>query len=277
MVPTKVGETWLSSRWEPSIFDDVTMSAHETRTFAEWLIEAPFALAMSSGFFSFYAHTGFLAALEDAGIVPARVSGSSAGALVGAAWAAGVDAPVLAAALERLERRDFWDPGLGPGLLRGRLLRERIEDILPTDSFDRCRVPAAVSAFDLRSRRTRVLASGRVGPAICASCAVPFLFQPVRIDGRSYFDGGILDRPGLAGMPPSIPRVLHHHIASRSPWRMSVEPPSRQGMLTFVIEGLPRSGPFRLEEGRRAFRVAREATRRALNQPVRDGILVVRA
>ncbi|AKU92742.1 hypothetical protein AKJ08_3129 [Vulgatibacter incomptus] len=255
----------------------MTMSALGTRTLAEWLAEEPFALAMSSGFFSFYAHTGFLAALEDAGLTPARVSGSSAGALVGGAWAAGVDAPVLAAELERLERRDFWDPGFGPGLLRGRLFRERIEGLLPAETFDRCRVPAAVSVFDVRSRKTRVIEMGRLGPAICASCAVPFLFQPVRIEGRSYFDGGILDRPGLAGMPPSTPRVLHHHIASRSPWRMSAEPPSRQGMLSFVIDGLPRSGPFRLEEGRRAFSLAREATRRALDQPVRDEILRVRA
>lgn len=252
-------------------------STLETRTLAEWLAEAPFALAMSSGFFSFYAHTGFLAALEDAGLLPARVSGSSAGALVGAAWAAGVDAPVLAAELERLERRDFWDPGLGPGLLRGRLFRERIERFLPAETFDRCRVPAAVSVFDVGSRKTRVLEMGRVGPAICASCAVPILFQPVRIEGRSYFDGGILDRPGLAGMPAGTPRVLHHHIASRSPWRVSNEPPSREGMLSFVIEGLPRSGPFRLEEGRRAFRLARDATKRALGHPVKDEVLAVRA
>ena len=254
------------------------MPALETRTLAEWLAEEPFALAMSSGFFSFYAHTGFLAALEDAGLLPARVSGSSAGALVGGAWAAGVDAPVLAAELERLERRDFWDPAFGPGILRGRLFRERIERFLPAETFDRCRVPAAFSVFDVWSRETRVIEMGRVGQAICASCAVPFLFQPVRIDGRSYFDGGILDRPGLAGMPSATPRVLHHHIASRSPWRLSsVAPPSREGMLSFVIDGLPRSGPFRLEEGRRAYRLAREATRRALGLPVTGGVLLVQA
>jgi NTE family protein len=48
-------------------------------------------------------------------------------------------------------------------------------------------------------------------------------------------------------------------------------------MLTFAIEGLPRSGPFRLHEGRRAFRVAREATKRALERPVTDSVLVIAA
>ena len=246
-------------------------------TLAEWLGHAPFALTMSSGFFSFYAHTGFLTALEDAGLLPARVSGSSAGALVGAAWAAGVDAPVLAAELERLERRDFWDPAIGPGLLRGRLFRERLEALLAVPTFAACRIPAAVSVFDVRTRKTHVLDAGEVAPAICASCAVPLLFHPVRIAGRAYLDGGILDRSGLAGMPVSEERVLFHHIASRSPWRTKNELPARRGMLTFAIQGLPRSGPFRLHEGRRAYRVAREATKRALERPVDEGVLVVAA
>jgi NTE family protein len=246
------------------------------KTLGEWLAESPFALVMSSGFFSFYAHTGFLTALEDAGLLPSRLSGSSAGALVGAAWAAGVDAPRLADELEGLERRDFWDPALGAGLLRGRLFRERMDALLHVSSFDACRVPVAVSVFDVRRRETDLLATGDVAPAICASCAVPLLFHPVRIGGRSYLDGGILDRPGLAGMPLGEPRVLFHHIASRSPWRLKQEvPPRRPGMLTFAIEGLPRAGPFRLDEGRRAYRVAREATRRALQRPIDDANLLV--
>jgi NTE family protein len=246
-------------------------------TLRAWLAEAPFALTMSSGFFSFYAHTGFLTALEEAGLLPARVSGSSAGALVGGAWAGGVDPPRLAEELLRVERRDFWDPAVGAGLLRGRLFRERIDSLLAIRTFSATRVPLRVSAFDLLARKTQVLDAGEIAPAICASCAVPFLFHPVPIGGRLYFDGGILDRPGLEGMPPTEPRVLFHHIASRSPWRASTPIPSRPGMLTLVIDELPRSGPFRLDAGRRAFHAAREATRRALDRPVVDGRVVVSA
>lgn len=240
------------------------------KTLGEWLGERPFSLTMSSGFFSFYAHTGFMTALEDAGLLPVRISGSSAGALVGGTWAAGVDAPKLAEELERLERSDFWDPGIGLGLLRGRLFRERVSSLVSSRSFESCRVPAAVSVFDVRRRETSVIASGDIAPALCASCAVPVLFHPVRIGARAYLDGGILDRPGLAGMPKTEPRVLYHHITSRSPWRVKNETPSREGMLTFAIDGLPRSGPFRLEEGRRAFQAARRATKRALEQPVEE-------
>ena len=104
---------------------------------------------------------------------------------------------------------------------------------------------------------------------------MPFLFHPVRIDGRSYYDGGILDRPGLEGMPAGE-RVLFHHIASRSPWRSKSEPmPTRAGMVTLAIENLPRSGPFKLDQGRLAYRAAREATKKALDQRISDEKVVV--
>lgn len=233
---------------------------------------------MSSGFFSFFAHTGMLAALEEAGLRPSRISGSSAGALVGATWASGVDAMDLAGELLSLQRRDFWDPGFGPGLLRGRLFQKRLERLLVAKRFDACRVPVAVSVFDVKTRTTHVLERGSLAEAVRASCAVPLLFHPVTIEGRPYLDGGILDRPGLLGMPQSEKRVLFHHIASRSPWRRSLPLPSREGMVTVAIEALPRSGPFRLDEGRRAFHVARAAMRQALDRPLPErGPLTVAA
>ena len=251
------------------------MKAPESKkTLREHLAEAPFALAMSSGFFSFFAHTGFFTVLEDEGLLPRRVSGSSAGALVGAAWASGLDAPKLADELLRLERRDFWDPGVGPGILRGRLFREKLASLLTREDFAGCRIPAAVSVFDVLTRTTRVIDEGHIGDAIRASCAVPVLFHPVWIRGRAYLDGGILDRPGLLGMPETEERVLFHHIASKSPWRTKQELPTRAGMVTIVLEGLPRSGPFRLDEGRRAFRAAREAMKRALDRPIGEGVVV---
>ena len=248
----------------------------ESRTsLREHLREGPFALAMSSGFFAFFAHTGFLTVLEDEGLLPSRISGSSAGALVGGAWASGLDAPALANQLQSLQRSDFWDPGLGAGLLRGRLFREGLERMLPSRVFEGCRVPTALSVFEVRSRSTRVLERGDLCAAIQASCAVPFLFHPVDIDGRAYYDGGILDRPGLAGMPETEPRVLFHHIASKSAWRKKLEVPTRPNMVTVVLEDLPRSGPFRLEEGRKAFHAAREATKRALDAPIGGGVVTV--
>lgn len=245
-------------------------------TLREWLAEQPFSLAMSAGFFGFFAHTGVMTVLEDAGLVPRRITGASAGALVGGLWAAGLDAVTLRDELVRLRREDFWDPRPGFGLLAGRLFRERLEQLLPVTDFHQARTPIAVSVFDVLTRRTRALGAGKLAPAIQASCTLPGLFHPTWHEGRPLLDGGILDRAGLTGMPEGE-RVLHHHLASRSPWRRSnsaaLDAPSRPGLTALVLRGLPRVGPFRLEQGIQAFDVARRAPQNALGRPV-DSLVV---
>jgi NTE family protein len=245
-------------------------------TLRELLSEAPFGLAMSSGFFGFFAHTGMLTALLDAGLAPVRVTGSSAGALVGGLWAAGLEPAEARAALEGLTRGAFWDPALGPGFLRGKKFRALLESLLPAPRFGQTRVPFAASVYDPLARRTVVLTEGDLAPAIHASCAVPFMFHPVRIGARLYVDGGVADRPGLAGMQPGT-RVLYHHLASRSPWRneASMKIPRRPDLVALAIHALPRPHPFDLKVGRSAIDVSLARTREALRRPVEDGAVHV--
>jgi len=240
-------------------------------TLRQWLREQPFTLAMSSGFFGFFAHAGVVTALEDDALLPVRLSGSSAGALVSGLWAAGVPAPRLRDELLRLRRQDFWDPRLGLGLLAGKLFRDRLDALLQVKTFAECRAKVSVSVFDVLSRRTRVIDDGPLAPAIQASCTVPFLFHPTWHQGRPLLDGGIGDRPGLQGIPEGT-RLFYHHLAARSPWRRKGSPslaiPSRPGMAALVIDELPRAGPFRLDAGARAFDMAWKAARTALDCPV---------
>jgi len=248
-------------------------------TLREWLREGPYTLTMSSGFFGFFAHAGVMTTLEDAGLLPARVTGSSAGALVGGGWAAGVDAPVMRDELMRLERRDFWDPFPGLGVLRGKLFRERLHALLPGPTFAHTRVPAAVSVFDAITWQTVVLDEGDLAAAIHASCCVPVMFHPVWIGGRPYLDGGIKDRAGVAGLPDGEVRVLYHHLTSKSPWRRKNGAvsylPRRAGLVSFLIEGLTRLGPFALEKGPVAFEEGRKAARTALERPIDDDTVTV--
>jgi NTE family protein len=240
-------------------------------TLREWLRAQPFTLALSSGFFGFFAHAGMFSVLEDEGLLPARVCGSSAGALVGGLWAAGVTAPDLCHELLALRREHFWDARPGWGLLRGALFRARVEALAPARTFAECRVSLGISVFDVNAWRTTVLRSGALAPALHASCAMPILFQPVRIGRRTYLDGGILDRPGLAGTVPGE-RILHHHLPSRSPWRRRGSPalrvPEEPEMQVVAAEGLPRPNPFRLERGREAMEGAAKAMRAALGRAV---------
>ncbi len=238
-------------------------------TLRAWLDDGPFTLVMSSGFFSFFAHTGMLGELLATGRTPEAVAGSSAGALVGGAWAAGLPPAAFGAVLARLARDDFWDPRVGFGLLAGRKFDALLRGLLPVTTFAACRVPVSISVFEILRARTVALRDGDLVDAIRASCCVPAMFHPVRIAGRAYWDGGIRDRPGLAGVPANA-RVLYHHISSRSPWRRErdLEIPQRAGMVTLVIEDLPRSGPFKLDAGRAAMTRATHATRRALDETI---------
>jgi NTE family protein len=181
-----------------------------------------------------------------------------------------VDLRRLESELLGLSRERFWDPSPGLGVLRGQLFRGLLDDLLPVRRFDEVRVPVAVSAYEPLRHRTHALDQGELAPAIHASCAVPVMFHPVRVGEHYLLDGGVLDRPGLAGMREE--RVLYHHIVSRSPWRRKGSPamdiPKRKGLTTLALHGLPRSGPFRLHVGPAAMKQAYEQTKRALDLPV---------
>ncbi len=233
-------------------------------TVHDYLSEAPFTLVLSAGFFGFYAHAGALSAIVEAGLKPARVTGASAGALVGGLFAGGATPAEIIEELTVLRRQHFWDPAPGAGLLRGRLFHERVRRLVRHHRFEDAPIRAALSTFDVRARRTVVQDSGDLVTAICASCAFPFLLQPVRIGGRPHLDGGIADRPAHASLLDGE-RVLFHHLPEQSLWRIGSKPvPDRDGMVMVAPPGLPRLGPFRLQDGPRAIAHARDHMRRAL-------------
>jgi NTE family protein len=252
-----------------------------TTTLADHLAAGPFELLLSSGFFGFFAHAGVVQALEEAGLRPTAALGSSAGALVGGLWGAGLSAQALRERLFSLRRADFWDPdpllGLprSPGLLRGgrfdALLREALGSV-GVERFEDCRLPVRVVVYDVALRRAVTLQTGEMAPAIRASCTVPGLFQPVRLGGRSYVDGGVSDRAGIAAAAPGA-RILYHHLPATSPWRRFTPsqngPPAWPELHLLHEPGLPRMSPFHLDRGPRAYDMARRMTLRALERPVR--------
>jgi NTE family protein len=219
-----------------------------------------------------------LSALLEADLVPTRVSGSSAGALIAGLWAAGLDPSQLAQELRKLTRKAFWDPAPGLGMLRGRLFRELLHSLLPVKTFADTRVPLAISVYEPLRHRTLALTEGELAPAIQASCAVPLMFHPVRIGERYLLDGGVLDRWGMYGMPTG--RVLYHHLTATK-WRSKNSPsmrlPRGEGVYSLAIHGMPRPSPVRLDLGLKALDLAYERTRFALEQPVLDGAVTVHA
>ena len=230
---------------------------------------------MSSGFFGFFAHLGVVTALNEADFRPQRVMGSSAGALIGALWASGMSPAAIKALLFDLKRADFWDPGLGSGFLKGKKFQALLQDHLPVETFTECQFPLALSVYDKKQKETFVVKQGPLVPAIYASCAVPFLFQPVRVEERWGLDGGVLDRHGMLAADDEE-RIFYHHLKSRSPWRKKNSPalkvPPRENMQALVLDGLPRLGPFKLGLGPQAFEKGFVGAQAALVRPI-DGVV----
>lgn len=168
-------------------------------------------LALGGGGARGLAHVLILEALEEMGLRPTAIAGTSIGAIFGAAAAAGLPAKLIRAHVEEIlgQRyaliRQLFSARAAPVEklfnllpLRSALLdAETLLDlILPSRvpaTFEALGVPLEVVATDFYAQEVVVLGQGPLRPAIAASMALPVIFQPVTIAGRSLMDGGLVD------------------------------------------------------------------------------------
>lgn len=154
-------------------------------------------LALGSGGARGAAHTGVLKVLEREGIPISVVAGSSIGALVGAAHAAGipihqVEQEWLTTDVQRLFR-SFLPTFPHAGFSSGNELRKLLVDLLGSGTIEDLPIPYAAVACDIDTGETVVLREGRLADAVRASTAIPGLFHPVRWKDRLLVDGGLVD------------------------------------------------------------------------------------
>ncbi|MEZ4614246.1 MAG: patatin-like phospholipase family protein [Caldilineaceae bacterium] len=160
-------------------------------------------LALGGGVARGIAHIGVLQVLEEQGIHPHYIAGTSAGALVGGLYAAGVNGTQLHELAGKLKWTMLssmpvnlnWSALTAMTMPLGLLGLDRmVEWIIRTTShdlqFDELEIPFAAVATDVTTGETVVMNQGAIGPAIRASCSVPGIFTPVRRDGRLLVDGG---------------------------------------------------------------------------------------
>ena len=152
-------------------------------------------LALGGGAAKGFAHVGVIAVLEEAGIVPDYVVGTSAGSLVGALYASGMNAVQLQQTALRIEEvaiADWMVPIVNRGLFRGEALARYVNESVAGRLIEEMRIPLGVVAVDLANGQPILFRRGDTGTAVRASSAVPAVFQPVRIAGRDYVDGGLV-------------------------------------------------------------------------------------
>ena len=162
-------------------------------------------LVLGGGGLKGMAHIGVFEALEEAGVRPAGIVGTSIGSLIGALAASGMPTAEMrerAVALERrdivrLSRRAVWINGIREvSVFRGDILREHFADLLPSDGWDALQIPVLINAVDLGDGSLQWFGPGdredvSLLDAVYASSALPVFYPPFEFGGRAYVDGGI--------------------------------------------------------------------------------------
>ncbi len=150
-------------------------------------------LALSGGVAHGFAHIGVLQVLDEAGIRPDGIVGTSAGSVVGALYAGGLRGAALIQAALDLRRNqviEFTFPDRG--FINGQRLQDYVDRRLNDRPIQRLQLPFVAVATDLRTGRLVAFTRGDTGMAVRASSSVPGVFQPLLLGGHEYVDGGLV-------------------------------------------------------------------------------------
>ena len=163
-------------------------------------------LVLGGGAARGFAHVGVIQVLEQNGIRPDLVVGTSAGSLVAALYASGMDGAALeraALSMDEATLTDWMLPLVSRGLLRGDALARYVRQAVGGRLLQDMSPPLGVLATDLASGQGVLFRRGDAAQAVRASSAVPGVFAPVAIAGREYVDGGL-----IAPVPVSQARAM---------------------------------------------------------------------
>lgn len=186
------------------------------------------AVTMQSSFLGFFAHAGFLNALVDSGVRPAKIAGASSGSLVAAAYACGLEGDALREFIlnRKLQRafREWQIPLRGPavfgayfghGIINGRRAVRYLQEALPVDRIENTpNAELSIGVTNLTRGARQIKTHGEVAPFVIASCAVTPVIRSQEIDGEFYVDGGFTDdEPHEQWLDdPEVDTIIIHRI-----------------------------------------------------------------
>lgn len=151
-------------------------------------------ISLSGGGARGIAHIGILKALEENGISPEVIVGTSAGSIVGALYAAGYDADEMLDFLKDISLIKIFRVGLpNMGLANLSYVEKILTEALPDDNFDALKKKLFIGITNLLTGKLEIINHGPLHQVILASASIPLVFKPVKIGDNLYIDGGALD------------------------------------------------------------------------------------
>ncbi|MEO6524856.1 MAG: patatin-like phospholipase family protein [Mucilaginibacter sp.] len=151
-------------------------------------------LALSGGGIRGVSHLGVIQALTDHGIQFSHISGTSAGAIAAAFFAAGFAPKEILNIIKEAKLFKLLRPSIGStGLLSILNVQHLIRQYIPHNSFKELKTRITISSVDLGEGRLVYFTEGELDLALLASCCLPGVFKPIIINDHMYVDGGILN------------------------------------------------------------------------------------
>jgi len=166
-------------------------------------------IALSGGGIKGLCHAGVLKALEENNIKPNIISGVSAGAVVGALYADGYSPDEIATLFEDISFRQMTKLRIPDGgIFRIDAFEAFMSKNLRAKNFEDLKIPLRVVATNLDKGESHVFTKGTLLDAVVASCSVPVLFTPKKIDGINYVDGGVLKNFPVSTISDDCEKVI---------------------------------------------------------------------
>ena len=191
-------------------------------------------LALGGGAAKGFAHIGVIKMLEANGIHPDVVAGTSAGSVVGALYASGMDAFQLQETAIALDQASIRDVRLfSGGVVQGQKLQDYVNHEVGNRPLDKLNVPFAAVSTQLETGQRTVFVRGNTGQAVRASSSVPGVFEPVEINGKHYVDGGV-----VSPVPVDATRQLGADLVIAVDISSKASGTNPQGMLNIVGQSI---------------------------------------
>ncbi len=240
-------------------------------------------ICLSGGGARGFAHLGVLQALVENGIKISHISGSSAGAMAGAFFAAGLKPKEI---LEITANKKVWEMvNFAPnkfGILGLNKLGNEIKRLIPHNSFEKLEIPLSICVSNIGKGLPQYIESGDLSLAVMASSSVPVMFKPVKINGDLFLDGGLMNNLPIKPLRKSCDFIIAVNVTpfeKRLPVKsmksiilksvyISVENQTRQKgkKADWLIEptGIIRFDGFKLKDSDKLFELGYNYTNQAL-------------
>lgn len=174
-------------------------------------------LVLSGGGARGIAHLGVLKVMEEIGLRPAAISGTSAGAIIGALYAAGYSVEDILPMAQRI--RFFSIPQLlwrKSGVFGMGAFEKLYKEYFPENDFSALNIPLYVTATDIVRGQTIYFSSGALSPALMATSCIPLLYEPIPHEDTYLVDGGVLNNFPVEPLLGKTERILGVHVNSLS-------------------------------------------------------------